>query len=105
MSTYAPIILRGLGNSPATIVKPTPDSPAYGIGLLCTVSAGAGLTYSVQVTNDPIPTDGGNWNEHDTLTLQTGSSNGDIAYAVNAVRLVVTAWSSGSVNLGIGTWP
>jgi hypothetical protein len=82
----------------------TPSSN-YLLGLICTVSAGASLTYSVQVTADQKPTAGGNWNNHDILVSQTGSANSNIAYPVTGIRLNVTSYSSGSVNLGIARWP
>lgn len=61
--------------------------------------------YSVQVTADQKPTPNGNWNNHDTLVAQTASANGNIAYPVTGVRLVVSGYSSGSVNLGMASWP
>lgn len=79
--------------------------PSWGLGIVCTVSSGASLTYSVQVTADPLPTANGNWNNHDTLNAQTGSANGNVAFPITGLRLNVTAYASGSVNLGVAIWP
>jgi hypothetical protein len=80
-------------------------APAYALGLICTVSSGASLTFSVQVTADPFPSAGGNWNNHDVIVNKTGSVNSNIAYPVTGVRLNVTAYTNGSVNLGVAYWP
>lgn len=79
--------------------------PSYVLGLICTVSGGASLTYSVQVTGDQVPSSGGNWNNHEIITGQTASINSNIAYPVTAVRLNVTAYSSGRVTLAVVKWP
>lgn len=75
------------------------------VGMVAAISAGAVLTYSAQVTCDPSPSDTGNWIDHDVLTGLSASHYGNIAYAVTAVRLNVTAYTSGSVNLGVAQWP
>lgn len=75
------------------------------LGLICTVSAGASLTYSVQVTADQAPSAGGNWNDHDVLTALTASKNSNILYGISGIRLSVSIWSSGSVTLGTVQWP
>ena len=80
-------------------------SANYSLGLICTVSAGASLTYSVQVTADQFPSSDGNWNNHDVLVNQVSSANSNIATPVTGVRLNVTTYASGSVNLGIAKWP
>ena len=80
-------------------------APAYTLGLICTISSGGGLTYTVQVTADQQPNANGNWNNHEILASQTLSANSNIAYPITAARLVVTNYVSGSVNLGIAQWP
>lgn len=80
-------------------------NPSYWLGLVCTVSAGATLTYSVQVTADQVPSASGNWNNHDILLNQTASANSNVAYPVTGIRLNVTAYTGGSVNLGVAKWP
>lgn len=91
ISSSSPIII---GGGSASITS---------LGLICTLSSGAILTYSVQVTADP-PNNIVNWNNHDTIANLTISSNGNIAYPVTAVRLVITSYTSGSVNLGVAQW-
>ena len=110
MSAYPSVKLSAQGNSAPIDVSPPQNmmwqaAPAYALGLICTVSNGASLTYSVQVTADQIPSANGNWNDHDVLTGKTTSANSNIAYPVSGVRLVVTAYTSGSVNLGVAVWP
>lgn len=78
-------------------------APAYSLGLICTASGT--LVYSVQVTADPIPSASGNWNDHDILVNQAASANGNIAYPVTGVRINVTSYTNGSVNLGVAKWP
>jgi hypothetical protein len=97
----APVVINQL-TSYSPYLSPFPN---WTLGLIATVSSGASLTYSVQVTADPIPTANGNWNNHDILVSQVASANGNITYPVTGVRLNVTAYSSGSVNLGICQWP
>lgn len=80
-------------------------SPGYGLGLIATVAAASNLTYKIQVTADQLPVDGGNWNDADDLTALTASKNSNITYPVTGVRLVVTSWTAGSVNLGVAKWP
>jgi hypothetical protein len=75
------------------------------LGLICTLSNGASLTYSVQVSADPPAGGITHWNNHDVLVAQTASANSNILYPVTALRLNVTAYSSGSVTLGVAQWP
>lgn len=102
--------MTGNGNSSFQIIDmSTPPyftpSANYTLGLIATVSSGGSLTYTVQVTGDPKPSTNGNWNAHDVLTGLTSSANSNIAYPVTAIRLNVTNYVSGSVNLGIAKWP
>lgn len=90
-------------------IRPTKSqfyAPAS-IGLFCTLSSGASLTYSVQVTGDPPgSSDPTNWIDHDVLTGLTASKISNILYACSAIRLNVTAYTSGSVNLAVVFgWP
>lgn len=110
MSAYPGVSLAALGASTPINVSPPQNmlwqaAPAYALGLIATVSAGGSLTYSVQVTADQIPSANGNWNDHDILTGLTASANSNIAYPVTGVRLKVTSYVSGSVNLGVAQWP
>ena len=110
MSAYPGVSLNSATHSAPILVSPPTAatwqaSPSWSLGIICTVSNGASLTYSVQVTADQQPSDTGHWNDHDVLTGKTSSANSNIAYPVTAVRLNVTAYASGSVNLGIAQWP
>ena len=86
-------VLWGLNVNPANQIKT--------LGLICTVSPGAAITYSVQVTGDLPAVPIINWNNHDILVNMTTSANGNIEFPVSAVRLIVTSWASGSVTLGM----
>lgn len=110
MSAYPSVTLSGAGYSDPVLVSPPTSatwqvSPAYALGLVCTVSSGGSLTYSVQVTADQVPSTNGNWNEHDVITAQTSSKNSNVAYPVTGIRLYVSSYTGGSVNLGIAQWP
>jgi hypothetical protein len=73
----------------------------FGIGFGCVISAGAGLTYKVEHTFDNVfssavtPT----WFDHASVVAKTASADGNYAYPIRAVRLTVTAWTSGNVTL------
>jgi hypothetical protein len=107
MAVYLGQQQAALGASPAVVIKFPPNSwvAPSGLGLILTLSAGAVLTYSVQVTADPVPSPNGNWNNHDVLVNQSASANSNIAYPVTGVRVNVTSFTSGNVNLGIAQWP
>jgi hypothetical protein len=111
MSAFPSILMTSAGNSAPLIIDLTAlpsvflPSANYTLGLIATVSSGASLTYTVQVTADQKPTSTGNWNSHDVLVNQTGSANSNIAYPVTGIRLNVTNYVSGSVNLGVAKWP
>ena len=110
MSAYPAITMTTTGDSTPVAVSPPQNvlwkaPPAYALGLYCTVSPGATLNYSVQVTADPEPSANGNWNNHDNLQNLTASANGAIGFPVTGIRLVVNSLSNGSVNLGIAQWP
>ena len=110
MSAYAGVRLTAAGTSAPILVDPPQNmmwqaAPAYSLGLIVTVSSGATLNYSVQVTADQVPSASGNWNEHDVLTSQTASANSNIGYPVTGVRLKINSYTSGSANLGVAQWP
>ena len=96
-----------IGSSSA-ILYGTDIDPARALtslGLVCKVSAGASLTYSVQISADPPTSSIVNWIDHDVITGKTSSIASNILYPVTAVRLAVTVWASGSVSLGVAQWP
>jgi hypothetical protein len=82
-----------------------PARPISYLGLVCTISVGASLTYSVQITADPPTSAIVNWNNHDVLVNQTANAYGYVQYPITALRLNVTAYTSGTVNLGVAQWP
>ncbi len=79
--------------------------PSYGLGIACTLSPGASLTYSVQLTCDPVPRTDGYWNNHDVLVALSTSANDSIAFPITGLRLNVTSYVDGSVNMGVAQWP
>ena len=84
-------------------IDPQRMTNGAGVALLLNFSSGAVATATVQVTGDvPVNTSGGGlWNSHDTLVAETASANGNIQFAVTAVRLNVTAYTSGTVTLTV----
>lgn len=75
----------------------------FNVGIGCVISGGATLTYKVQHTFDDIwnsavtPT----WFDNASITGKTTSFDGNYAYPVTAVRLTVTAYTSGSVTMTV----
>lgn len=97
---------NGVSNtSPATICQLDPNRMVNGAGaaVLLTLSAGASMTATVQITGDiPINLAGaGNWNNHDTLVTETTSANGNIQYPVTGIRLNVVNYVSGTATLTV----
>lgn len=114
MLAFPNLTLTAIGNSGIVVPYGSLTTPQVGqnnsqgitsLGLIVTVSAGASLTYTVQVTADPNPSAGGNWNAHEVLTNQTVSANSNILYPVSGVRLNVSSYGSGTVTLGVVQWP
>ena len=75
--------------------------PYFAVGFGCVISAGAVLTYKVQHTFDDIlnPAVTPTWFDHSSVTGQTANKDGNYAFPVTAVRLTVTAYTSGNVTL------
>ncbi len=75
----------------------------FNIGLGCVVSAGGSLTYKVQHTFDDVfdtsvtPTAF----DHSSVTGETTSTDGNYAFPVRAIRLTVTAYTSGDVTMTV----
>lgn len=110
MSSYPGILLSGVGQSAVTWIKQLDNYsqvPLVSLGLICTVSSGAVLNYSVLITADP-PSGLGlatNWNNHDVLYNLAASANGNVLYPISGISLIINSWSGGTVNLGISQWP
>lgn len=91
--------------SSATSSSPIPvDTRAqvFNIGIGCVISPGAVLTYTVQHTYDDVYAAGynpasGTWFDHAVLVSKTGNAESDYISPITAVRLTVTAYTSGSV--------
>lgn len=78
----------------------------FNVGIGCDVSAGATLTYTVQHTFDDVQSPtfsaaSATWFSNSTIVAQTADKDGNYAYPVTAVRLTVTAWTSGSVTMTV----
>lgn len=78
----------------------------FNVGIGCDVSAGGSLTYTVQHTFDDVQSPTFNpatatWFSNSTIVAQTADKDGNYAYPVTAVRLTVTAWTSGTVTMTV----
>jgi archaellum component FlaF (FlaF/FlaG flagellin family) len=78
----------------------------FNVGIGCDVSAGGSLTYTVQHTFDDVQSPTFNpatatWFSNSTIVAQTTDKDGNYAYPVTAVRLTVTAWTSGTVTMTV----
>lgn len=78
----------------------------FNVGIGCDVSAGGSLTYTVQHTFDDVQSPTFNpatatWFSNSTVVAQTTDKDGNYAYPVTAVRLTVTAWTSGTVTMTV----
>lgn len=78
----------------------------FNVGLSVNLSAGAGLTYTVEHTFDDVysPTFDpatAKWYSHATLASKTSSADGNYAYPVSAIRLNVTPYTSGTATLNV----
>lgn len=72
------------------------------VSIGCVVPSGT-LTYKVQHTFDDVldPTVTATWFDHSTITGKTADQDGNYAFPVRAVRLNVTAWTSGDVSMTV----
>lgn len=78
----------------------------FNVGIGCDVSAGATLTYTVQHTFDDVWSPTFNpanttWYSNSTIVAQTADKDGNYSFPVTAVRLTVTAWTSGTVTMTV----
>lgn len=70
--------------------------------ILCTLSSGASLTYTVQQTGDKLQAQGynpaaGNWQPITGLSNQTASANGPLGACVTGISVVVSNYVSGTL--------
>ena len=80
--------------------------PDFNVGLGADISTGAVLTYTVQHTFDDVLVAGFAENDavtfnHDTMTAQTGNSDGNYINPPVATRMAITVHTSGSVNYNV----
>ena len=78
----------------------------FSVGIGCDVSAGGVLTYTVQHTFDNVQSETFNpatatWFSNSVIVSQTADRDGNYAFPVTAVRLTVTAWTSGTVTMTV----
>jgi hypothetical protein len=76
----------------------TPFSVGFGVSL-----GGGVMTFKVQHTFDnPFdPTITPTWFDHPTVTGKTADTDGNYAAPVRAIRLNVTAWTSGTATMNV----
>lgn len=81
-------------------------STPFSVGVGCDISAGGVLTYNVEHTFDDVfarnfvPATA-TWFPNAGLTAQTTDKDGNYLAPVTAVRLNVTAWTSGTVTMTV----
>lgn len=112
MSGMPPITMTSNGYSDIVQVNPISSyspylgtTPSWALGLILTITDGASLTATVQVTGDQQPSDDGFWNNHDEIVNVTSSVNSNVAFPITALRLYITNYVSGTCNLAVVTWP
>lgn len=74
--------------------------------ILCGLSSGAVLTYSIEVTGDDIGVTGynpasGNWFGFDGMVGLTAAQNGTLEGRVTAIRPRITAYTSGTLTVSV----
>lgn len=71
-------------------------------GVLCLVSGGGSLTYSVEVTGDDLGAVGysaatGNWFPMDTMSGLTASANATLGACITGIRARISVYASGTL--------
>jgi len=95
--------------SSATASNPIPlntYADPFNVGIGCDVSAGGSLTYTVQHTFDDVQAPAfdpatATWYSNSTIVAQTADKDGNYAYPVTAIRILVTTYTSGSVTMTV----
>jgi hypothetical protein len=99
MSTPTSVTVSSQTSSAAIPINWRANNFAVGIG--CVVNSGT-HTYKVQHTFDDIYTVANpTWFDHASLVSKTASADGNYAFPIRAVRLTITAWTSGSTTMTI----
>lgn len=81
-------------------------STPFSVGVGCDISPGGSLTYTVEHTFDDVfaagfTPAGATWFPNAGLTAQTTDKDGNYSAPVTAVRLNVTAWTSGTITMTV----
>jgi hypothetical protein len=92
--------------SSSAVIPLSLNADPFNVGFGCSVSAGGTLTYTVQHTFDDVYSPSFNastatWYSNATVVSQTTSRDGNYAFPVTAVRITVTAYTSGSVTFTV----
>jgi len=79
---------------------------AFNIGFAVDISAGAVLTFKVQHTYDDVFANNfdpstATWFDHPTVVGKTADSDGSYNVPIMALRVNVTAWTSGTLNFTV----
>jgi len=95
----------GLQAASSPILLDVNNGP-FNVGLGVAVTGGATLTYTVQHTFDDVWAANFDpatavWYPNTNLAAKTASLDGNYAFPVTAVRLNVTAWTSGTATLTV----
>lgn len=112
MANLPSLQMSAAGNSVSSGMPMKASIFQFGGGISCLMnfSAGANLTATLQVTNDPngnpantpAVQNTARWQNHDILQGITASKNSSIVYPVAYARLVVTNYISGTVTVDFG---
>lgn len=78
----------------------------FNVGIGVALSAGATLTYTVQHTFDDVFSPSfdpatATWYSNSSLVTKNASSDGNYSFPVSAIRLNVTAYTSGSATMTV----
>ena len=95
--------------SSQTVSNPIPldvNVDPFSVGIGVAVTGGATLTYTVQHTFDDVWASNFNpatavWYPNTSLSAKTASLDGNYAFPITAVRLNVTAWTSGTATMTV----
>lgn len=99
----ATYVLNANVSSPVVPVTPDMVRGSFMLpNILCTLSNGANLTFTVQQTGDNITAPGysaaaGNWQPVTGLSGLTASANGPLGACVTGLRVTVTGYVSGTL--------
>lgn len=96
---YQTIMASSAGTTEFLLLDPA--AVPYVVSLTAYVSAGADLTYTVEHTAIPQPTTSSDVLNTPLLTSKSESGSSNFAFPVAAVRLNVTAHTTGSVTLHV----